>query len=169
ALAVLDFDGDGAADLLVGRERTLELWRNDGTGRFAELTAALPAPGGPVAGFAVADLDGDGDPDVVVASDDGRTVRLVALRRQLALPHLARPGRVWTLEIHAEPGASTAVQATPFVSALRLPAPLALPPIGDLWLDPLTLVPLPTLTVPAPAGTARLAIPMPASAALVGA
>jgi hypothetical protein len=42
---------------------TLHLWRNDGTGTFAEVPGALPAPVEAIA-IALADLDGDGDLDI---------------------------------------------------------------------------------------------------------
>jgi enediyne biosynthesis protein E4 len=80
-VAVLDYDRDGDPDLLFvgstrwpGRERpgdpaSLALYRNDGAGRFADVTAeaglAVKLYG---MGAAVADYDGDGDVDLFVTA-----------------------------------------------------------------------------------------------------
>ncbi|HSP17115.1 MAG TPA: VCBS repeat-containing protein [Thermoanaerobaculia bacterium] len=67
---VADFDGDGYADLVVSdfRTTTLHWFRGDGRGDFAE-GLAIDA-GGPVNSFDVADVNGDGRPDLVTANDD---------------------------------------------------------------------------------------------------
>ena len=114
--AFFDADGDGDLDLLVGnyvrwsreidievgyqltgvgraygppvnyRGTTMDLYRNDGSGAFADVSeqAGLhilnPATDTPVAktlGLAPVDIDGDGDVDVVVANDTVRNFLLV--------------------------------------------------------------------------------------------
>jgi hypothetical protein len=84
-VAFLDYDGDGDQDLLFANGSrwpsehvaeadlpTMALYRNDGKGHFTDVTKeaglAVPFYG---FGLAVADYDGDGDPDVLVTGLDG--------------------------------------------------------------------------------------------------
>jgi lipoprotein NlpI len=63
-----DYDNDGRVDLLVVRPTGLALYRNEGEGSFAavEKAAGLPGKEGLPATAAFADLDHDGDLDIVV-------------------------------------------------------------------------------------------------------
>ncbi len=68
--AFADVDGDGDADLLVGTlGGPLKLYLNDGTGHFTDATASSGLAGGFAATtLTLADVDGDGDLDLYVAT-----------------------------------------------------------------------------------------------------
>ncbi len=72
-----DYDGDGDLDLFVGRGDDAGdlLLRNDGALTFADATADLGLLPGDTRGATWADLDGDLDPELVLARD-GRAVLL---------------------------------------------------------------------------------------------
>ncbi len=68
ALAVLDFDGDGRADLAVGSECGIALYRQGADGVLV-LREVLPAPA--LLRLRAADMDGDGRADLVGIGWDG--------------------------------------------------------------------------------------------------
>lgn len=77
----VDVDGDGDLDLWMshvswqGRQGQDRLWINDGSGRFTDETAArIPVENGVTVDARFADLDGDGDLDVVRADRPAVTV-----------------------------------------------------------------------------------------------
>jgi hypothetical protein len=106
----LDFDGDGWRDLLACGSKSVErrksgsspavplwLYRNIGGHRFERLAGGLPSVD--VHDAVVGDLDGDRDPDVVIASnigflyslnDEGRFTRAVRIAR----PRIGQPRAV---------------------------------------------------------------------------
>jgi tetratricopeptide (TPR) repeat protein len=100
--AFFDFDNDGFLDLIVvGKSaapdrRGVFLFRNDATGRFEDYSKILPDSLRAGRAVAIADVDQDGDLDLIIAGWDGRprllrndggnvnqyvTVRLVGLRQ----------------------------------------------------------------------------------------
>ena len=81
-----DYDNDGAPDLFVLRASGSALYRNDGKGRFADVTrtSRLPPFQGLPGAAAFLDMDHDGDVDLLVAG----LAELGTTRRQ--------PGGPWT-------------------------------------------------------------------------
>ena len=76
AVASGDFDGDGAEDLFVADGVRSTLYRNDGHGRFTDVTekaglAKSATDGIAATGVAAADVDGDGYPDLFVTNAFG--------------------------------------------------------------------------------------------------
>jgi hypothetical protein len=70
-VAVADVDGDGLLDIYFPNQiGGNQLWRNQGGGRFENLTAAagVSVPGKVSVAAAFADLDNDGDPDLIVTT-----------------------------------------------------------------------------------------------------
>jgi tetratricopeptide (TPR) repeat protein len=64
-----DFDNDGLPDIFILRYRASALYRNEGNGRFADVTAAAKIPLYPYLSQSVAfvDCDHDGDLDIFIA------------------------------------------------------------------------------------------------------
>lgn len=71
ALAIIDLDQDGAPDILTGNIGTNRVLINDGSARFTDRTAELwPQDGDSrTQDIEIADVDGDGDDDVIVANE----------------------------------------------------------------------------------------------------
>src|SRR5213075_625560 len=70
-ICAADVDGDGLADLyLVTQLGTNELWKNQGRGRFTNITktAGLEMPDAIAVTASFADIDNDGDPDLFVTT-----------------------------------------------------------------------------------------------------
>jgi hypothetical protein len=70
-LCAADVDGDGLPDLYFTTQLgTNELWRNQGKGRFVNVTkeAGLEMPDAIAVGCSFADIDNDGDPDLFVTT-----------------------------------------------------------------------------------------------------
>lgn len=73
-IEVTDFDGDGSQDffaLFAQEHESIELFRNDGEGRFEQRTIArAPHPAYGSSGMQLVDLDGDGDLDILYTNGD---------------------------------------------------------------------------------------------------
>ncbi len=165
-LAAFDLDGDGILDVAAAADGGLELWRNDGTGRFTAIPPDEPIDD-PIAALAAGDLDGDGDDDLVVGAGSGAPTRVLrGTRRELATPLVSRVGRTLVFEVTATERAPTGAAALILVAVAALPAPLPLGTLGDLRISlsgALTLGPLPLAT-----DRASLSIPLPNVPGLAG-
>jgi hypothetical protein len=71
AVAAADVDRDGDTDLVLGGGNNLQLWRNDASGSFTHIPQVLSAGtrATAISALALGDLDGDGNPDLVVGQD----------------------------------------------------------------------------------------------------
>jgi DNA-binding transcriptional LysR family regulator len=76
SVSVLDYDGDGLLDLLVGEHplhssKRSRLFRNRGSLRFEDATESAGLPSVPGLGVAAGDANGDGWPDIFLAANEG--------------------------------------------------------------------------------------------------
>jgi len=86
-LAVVDLDGDGLPELVAGsRDGGTALWKNLGGLRFELVPVAFDP--GPVTALAAADLDNDGDRDLIAAG--GGVARVIANDGGLAFREVGR-------------------------------------------------------------------------------
>jgi len=79
AATFVDYDNDGWLDLVIGQSvnrsigQSVFLFRNDGTGKFVDRSALLPAPvrSGGASAIAATDVDDDGDEDLLLINSAG--------------------------------------------------------------------------------------------------
>ncbi len=172
AVAAGDVDLDGDLDLVFGNARDVflqdSLYLNDGTGRFADVTAARMLKNNTdTSAIALGDVDDDGDLDLVFANFGEPNELQLNLLRQLDTPHPLRAGRTYTLDAYARCGPfRPADLALPFAATGRAAVPV--PPLGIVGLDPTQTVALPPFLVPHPAGVASISLPVPNLPSLVG-
>ncbi|MEM7202644.1 MAG: VCBS repeat-containing protein [Planctomycetota bacterium] len=172
ALSCGDLDGDGDLDLVIGNHGSSagqqnRVYANDGAGRFTDVTATLLPPSlDATRELACADLDNDGDFDVVSGSRYADRI-MINLLRQLEAPDVARPGRSYRLEVYARNGPPRLLDlAVVFVGGGR--ASIVLPPWGTFGLDPTQAVALPAFLIPQPEGVGSVSLTMPRSSAFIG-
>jgi len=73
----LDYDHDGDVDLAVATPSDLQLWQNDGDGRFEEVATSVGIGStGAISDLAAVDLDNDGAIDLLLARDAAPTLVL---------------------------------------------------------------------------------------------
>jgi len=170
SLVFADMDQDGDADLLMLNFSTKNLFgsrsylENNGKGIFTDksrervafASRAYPRP-------SVADLDRDGDLDIVV----GRDVYKNRIR-QIHTPQLARLGENYRILFYAETAYGRPSRlAFPLLSLSALKRPVQIPPLGWLSLSPAQLYVGAPFVVPN--DQAHLyQFPLPAQPALIG-
>jgi hypothetical protein len=90
-----DIDGDGDADLVTANAGPDFVWINDGSGHFADESAArLPQHSDVSQDIAVGDADGDGDPDLAFGNEEQNRLYLndgTARFTEAALPRRTTP------------------------------------------------------------------------------
>jgi hypothetical protein len=169
-----DLDDDGDQDLVFGAQVTASLtsatraFRNDGAGAFTPIAIEAGETLDTVHALASADIDGDGDPDLI----HGQLDFPVTLNQHLGLRLLerGRPGKPITIRLTHRPGhLPTPVVGLFLLAAGPAPSPVLIPGVGRTPLDPATAWVSPLLVLPAPQGHADHAAAVPPSAALVGA
>ncbi|MEM7201659.1 MAG: VCBS repeat-containing protein [Planctomycetota bacterium] len=168
AITLRDLDGDGHLDLALSGAASApssRFYRNDGTGRFADVSATwLASPVGIALTVAAFDADGDGDQDLVYSGQPDE-IRF-NLTRHLDAPLQARIGRTFLIELHARDTNPTHVDlGAIFISTGRAGLEL---PWGTFGLDPTQLVVLPPISIPKSTGVGSAAFVMPNEPSLVG-
>ena len=89
----MDYEHDGDLDLLVARDTGLELWQNNGDGRFENVTAQVGVSvGGPVSDVAAVDLDADVAIDIIAARATSPTLVFKNQRAGRFAPYPEPPG-----------------------------------------------------------------------------
>ena len=177
SVGVIDWDGDGASDLLVGRGDAVGVYRRVGPGLVYELVADRGVRATPVA---FVDHDGDGDLDLVGPTivDNERFPRsLTGGNRQYGegtngtggvAPLLGVAGSMWsggrapaTLRLRRAVGGGVAVVGVSIEAAEVAGAPL---PGHTLWIGPLlTFLLLPVGGASGAAGAGDFDLPLPIS------
>lgn len=162
AIALVDVDGDGDRDAAIGNSFAQdELWLNDGTGRFSDATARLPAVANGTTSVALADVDQDADADLVFGTTGGAVLYSNRLGH-LTAATAPRVGQPWTIDLYHEAGFATAPGFGLPVLALgsRTPA-LPLAGFGNLLIALNAPLVLPTIPLAAPSGQGSLQIAVP--------
>ena len=172
--AIADFDLDGDLDLVfgstyeIGNASEQDLWiENLGGGQWNQYTGEFANEWENTQQLLVADIDLDGDPDLIAInsarepSGAARSKVFVNLHRQLTAPRMPRLGFDYVLRVHGAPlGAATWL-------ALQ-PARLPLPPFGTLGLDPASAQPFVMVPAPASGNVAEVQFLVPNLPALAG-
>jgi len=85
-IVITDFDHDGKADLICATERSVRVFAGDGRGGFAANPPVTPSGGRGCWKLAVADLNGDGTPDVATPNVESHDLTILLSRRPSEAP-----------------------------------------------------------------------------------
>ncbi len=134
ALGLVDVDGDGLLDLYVGNDdkSVNQLYLNQGAGVFSDESHQLGTnPLENTMAIAAADLDRDGDRDLLLANFSAIGGRqLVNLTRELAYRGVPRLGKIQAMDVYGPPQGGFVAGWSFGISNLPLP------PFGSLLIDP---------------------------------
>jgi hypothetical protein len=136
SFALADIDRDLDLDLVRSHDVwTMSLALNDGLGNFTDAPSRLPPFTIYSTHVHAADLERDGDPDLLTCL--WGTPTLLLWNRHLHLDAgPASLGQAWTVDLWSQPGYATGdALGRLAVGLVALPVPLVLPPFGELWLD----------------------------------
>ncbi|MBK8979724.1 MAG: VCBS repeat-containing protein [Planctomycetes bacterium] len=169
-VALADVDHDGDLDAALAKYDTgAALLLNDGSGRFVDATAQRVAPDtNTTRAVALADVDRDGDADLVVAKAYALSELFVNRHRQLEAPWAAQVGAPFRLECHSRPGYATGLHAAqPLLGFARVDPPLLVPPFGIVLVPP-PVIDLPWVGIAPAAGVGVLDFTVPGDSRLAG-
>lgn len=167
-----DLDGDGDQDLIV-LKRSLHIYKDrdrvylgDGTGQFKDETASsLPTKAGSF-GMRIADIDDDGDLDILRVTSTGALQPVYNLQRHVAAPQFAELASTPSIDVYGQSRAQ-GLLSIPYVSLLRGTRALHIAPFGVLDLEASSMIQLPILVHDRNSGKASLKVAIPSIPSLV--
>lgn len=167
ALADVDLDGDLDIVLINGANvaNQTKILRNNGTGVFTVDASAAPIGNMVSTCGAVADLDLDGDPDLVFGNWNTQNAVWLNQHRHCYAPAAPQLGTTWLVDFTSMPGYGPQTAVLPLLSIFPRTTPLSLPGIGVTVIPPATVFSL-GVGLTSTTGRFQLSLPVPNNAAL---